>query len=163
MVMNTEKLLLIGYGNPGRLDDGLGPAFAEAISQESFSNLTVDSNYMLTVEDAHAIAQHDKVIFVDASVDGAEPFFFKRISPKPSLSFTSHHIDPEAVLALGQDLFDAKTQGYVLGIRGYEFDEFGQRLSDQAQNNLMDALDFFKRLMGEQNFENATSSMGIIQ
>ena len=27
------KALVIGYGNPGRLDDGLGPALAEAVEK----------------------------------------------------------------------------------------------------------------------------------
>jgi len=71
-----DDVLVIGYGNPGRLDDGLGPAFADAIAGEPLSGVTVDSNYELTVEDSDAVSRHKVTIFVDASVNGREPFFF---------------------------------------------------------------------------------------
>ena len=58
--MNTEAadILLIGFGNPGRLDDGLGPALADAIEKLALPGVTVESNYQLTVEDAAEIAKH---------------------------------------------------------------------------------------------------------
>ena len=76
----NSKVLLIGYGNPGRLDDGLGPALAEAIAHKEFKNVTVDANYQLTVEDAAEVAKYDLVIFADADVAGPEPFWVRRIS-----------------------------------------------------------------------------------
>ena len=144
--------MLIGYGNPGRLDDGLGPALAEAIEKINLPDVTVDSDYQLTVEDAAVVAEHDIVIFADAAVDGQEPFFFKEIQPKSEISFSTHSIEPEAVLALAHDLFQSKTRAYVLGIRGYEFNDFGEKLSDKAQNNLLDAVDFIKKRLLEKKF-----------
>ncbi|MBN1142370.1 MAG: hydrogenase maturation protease [Deltaproteobacteria bacterium] len=141
------KILLIGYGNPGRLDDGLGPALAEAVAQLNLPGLTVDSDYQLTVEDAAAVAEHDLVIFADASINGEEPFFYREIFPKGGLSFSSHSVEPEAVLAMAADLFGAATRGYALGIRGYLFDEFGERLSERARGNLASALDFLIPLL----------------
>jgi len=32
---SVGKVLLIGFGNPGRLDDGLGPALAEIFEEKS--------------------------------------------------------------------------------------------------------------------------------
>ena len=136
------RVLLIGYGNPGRVDDGLGPALAEAVGAFSLPGLTVDSDYQLTVEDAAAIAEHDVVIFADASINGEEPFFFHVIIPKATLSFSSHSVEPEAVLAMAIELFGAKTKGYALGIRGYHFDEFGEKLSEKAHQNLNKAVEF---------------------
>ena len=43
------KILVIGYGNPGRLDDGLGPAFAERIQAMELPSVTVESNTSLTL------------------------------------------------------------------------------------------------------------------
>ena len=71
------KVLVIGYGNPGRLDDGLGPALAAAIESAAPAGVTVDADYQLTVEDAAAVAEHDVVVFADAAVDGPEPFYFR--------------------------------------------------------------------------------------
>jgi hydrogenase maturation protease len=136
------RFLLIGYGNPGRLDDGLGPALAAAIESLDLPGVTVDSDYQLTVEDAATIAEHDIVIFADASVNGEEPYFFKPITPKATLSFSSHSVEPDALMALAIELFQAQTQGYALGIRGYEFDVFEESLTSKAQKNLEKAIEF---------------------
>jgi hydrogenase maturation protease len=148
----AEKILLIGYGNPGRLDDGLGPALAEEIRKAAFTDVTVDADYQLTVEDAAEVAVHDIVIFADASVNGCAPFSFGKIEPRPSESFSSHSVEPEAVLALARDLFGAKTQGYVMGIRGYHFDGFGEELSREAKENLGEAVQFISGLLARRDF-----------
>ncbi len=150
--MKVGRVLLIGYGNPGRLDDGLGPALAEAIEHKSFKNVTVDSNYQLTVEDAAEIAEHDVVIFADASVNSDEPFTFKSITPKVVNTFSSHSIEPEVVLGFAYDLFQAKTKGYALAVRGYEFNEFGEKLSSKAQDNLISAVEFLSDLLTTKDF-----------
>jgi len=149
-----KKILVIGYGNPGRLDDGLGPAFADAIESKNISGVTVDSDYQLTVEDSSSVSIHDIVIFADASVNGKEPFFLKKITPKKDISFTTHSIDPESVLGLAYDLFNAKTIGYVLGIRGYDFNEFGMVLSKKAKNNLAKAVEYISQLLIIKDFKN---------
>ena len=48
--------LLIGYGNPGRGDDGLGPAFARRIAARGLPGVTVEIDYQLTVDHALMIA-----------------------------------------------------------------------------------------------------------
>ncbi len=146
------RLLLIGYGNPGRLDDGLGPALAKEVEELNLPGVTVDSDYQLTVEDAAQVAEHDVVVFADAAVSGAEPFCFRRIEPKTEVSFSSHEVDPQAVLGLAQDLFGARTLGYVLAIRGYEFNEFGESLSFRARVNLEAALRFVNTALRERDF-----------
>jgi hydrogenase maturation protease len=152
MTQVRETVLVIGYGNPGRLDDGLGPAFAEAIARKSIPGVTVESNYLLNVEDAAEVGEHDVVVFVDAAIRGPEPFSFGKVDPQTSISFTSHHAEPAAILGLAYDMFEAKTRGYVMGIRGYEFDQFGERLSDGAQNNLLDAIDFLVDRLERRDF-----------
>ena len=144
MTHEPQTVLLMGYGNPGRLDDGLGPALAEALAKSGIPGLTVESDYQLTVEDAAAVAAHDRVVFADASVDAPEPFQFGPLEPERAMSFSSHSITPGGVLALAQELFGATTRAYVLGIRGYHFDEFGERLSARARANLDAALEFLK-------------------
>jgi len=46
---------------------------------------------------------------------------------------------------MAQDLFQSKAKGYVLGIRGYAFNEFGQSLSQRAKDNLSQAATFIQR------------------
>jgi hydrogenase maturation protease len=147
------KFLLIGYGNPGRLDDGLGPALAEVIENLDLPGVTVDIDYQLTVEDAALVAEHETVIFADACVDSEGPFSFKPIQPKSALSFSSHSVEPDALMALSIELFGATTKGYALGIRGYEFDEFDERLTSQAKENLQKAIQFIIPVLKDESPE----------
>lgn len=154
------NVLLIGYGNPGRLDDGLGPALAAAVEAKNLPGVTVDSDYQLVVEDAAAVANYDVVIFADAAVNGPEPFSFTRISPQGSeLSFSSHSCEPDAVLAMAHKMFHGSPKGYALGIRGYEFNAFGERLSDQAKANLDAAEVFVEGVIAGGLFDDAVEAL----
>jgi len=147
-------VLLIGYGNPGRLDDGLGPALAQRMAERGLPNVRIDSDYQLSVEDAAAAAEADTVIFADADTKGPEPFWLKRLelgSVRPS--FSSHSVSPEGVLALARELFDAKTEAWLMGIRGYEFNEFGEGLSPRAMNNLDAASEYLEKALRDGRLE----------
>jgi hydrogenase maturation protease len=159
MASDRCTVLLIGYGNPGRRDDGLGPALAERIAELNIDGVTVDSDYQLTVEDAAAVAEHDVVVLADADVSGPEPYWFRRVSPQASISFSSHSVNPEAVLGLARHLFQVQTKGYILGIRGYEFNEFDESLSDRARDNLDAAVKFIESVLKSGNFEDAVSDI----
>ncbi len=153
---------MIGYGNPGRLDDGLGPAFVAALDALDLPGVTTDSDYQLTVEDAAPVAEHDVVVFVDAACVGPEPFGFSKLAPGDSSSFSTHSVRADGVLALAEELFGARTAGYLLGIRGYEFNEFGERLSGGARANLAAALAFFEPVLRERNFERSASRTEVL-
>ncbi len=147
MSHDCPQILLIGYGNPGRLDDGLGPALAAKVENASIEGITVDSDYQLSVENAFDLSQCEVVIFADASVKGKEPFFFKKIQSRSPISLSSHSVSPEAVLFFAETMFKAKTRAYVLGIRGYEFNDFEERLSERAKNNLDEAFKFILKMV----------------
>ena len=153
MNADAADILLIGFGNPGRLDDGLGPALAEAIEKLDLPGVTVEADYQLTVEDAAEVAGHKLVLLADADVGGPEPFWVKRIEPgSDAMSFTTHSVEPRAVLALAKDLFGAEPECYLMGIRGYEFNEFGERLSEGAKANLAEAVNYVERAIRERAF-----------
>jgi hydrogenase maturation protease len=143
-----SKFLVIGYGNPGRLDDGLGPALAERVGRLDLPGVRADADYQLVVEDAAAIAECDDVIFADASVSGREPFEFRPVHPALEMSFSSHSLAPASVLALARAMFGARARGFTLGIRGYEFDGYGEALSPAAQRNLEAAVQFVRQWTG---------------
>ena len=152
-MVSRVRILVLGYGNPGRRDDGLGPACAAELEKLGLPDVTVDSDYQLTVEDADALARHDVVVFIDAAVDGPEPFAFRRIEPGPAVVFSSHSATPEGVLTLTDELFHEQPDAYVLGIRGYEFNEFGEALSERARANLAAALAFITPVLRARDFE----------
>ena len=146
------RVLVLGYGNPGRLDDGLGPAFAEAVAALGIPGVTVDSDYQLQPENALAIAEHDVVIFADAATSGPEPFSFTRVAPRAGATFSTHSTSPAALLALAHDTFESGTEGYVLGIRGRRFDAFGEELTPRARENLAAALGFLAPRLRSRTF-----------
>ena len=138
----SPRVLVFGYGNPGRLDDGLGPAFARRVERLALPAVTVESDYQLNVEAAAEAADFDVVVFADAALQGAEPFECRPVEGDAQGGFTSHSVQPAQVVHLARALFGACGRAYALGIRGYEFDGFGERLSARAAANLEKAVQF---------------------
>jgi len=142
------SVLLIGYGNPGRQDDGLGPALARRLEGLSLAGVDIDIDYQLNIEHAHDLTAYDVVIFADASrperADGEteQPYYLHRIEAGEPTSFSTHSVSPQAILRIAKDLFQAQPKAYVLGITGYEFDEIAEGLSERAAVNLDIALGF---------------------
>ncbi len=144
----SSRVLVYGYGNPGRLDDGLGPALARALTRRELgSDLTIESGYQLAIEDAALVAEQDIVVFVDADRTCREPFELRRLSPSHEVAFSTHALAPGALLGLAHEHFACRTSGFVLGIRGYEFNEFGEQLSPRARHNLEAAADHMDRVL----------------
>ncbi len=140
----ARRILLIGYGNPGRGDDGLGPALAAEIEALGIRGLTVDIDYQLTVDHAALIAAHDLVVFADAMVGLAVPFRLARVDDAQPTSLGSHRVSPEAALALAGLLFGQAPPGWMLAIAGKEFGEVKEGLSPSARANLGGAVAFLR-------------------
>lgn len=140
---------LIGYGNPGRGDDGLGPALASRMAD--VAGLAVTTEYQLTVDHALLIADAEMVIFADALLHADVPFTFTQVTPSTSHDVTSHSLSPQAVLALCNTLYGHAPEAYVLGIAGHEFGEVKEGLSPQAQSNLSFAESLLRGWLAENN------------
>ncbi len=152
--MTTTQTLMLGWGNEGRGDDGLGPALVRILAAHAPAGLTTDSDYQLQVEDACEVARYPRVIFVDADRSGPEPFSFRRLAPAASsLSFSTHSVTPGGLLALTRELFGGEPEAWLLGIRGYEFDRFDESLSTAARENLTAAADFVARALEAGRFD----------
>ncbi|MBV8192633.1 MAG: hydrogenase maturation protease [Alphaproteobacteria bacterium] len=143
----ADRVLVLGYGNPGRQDDGLGPAAAEEMARLGWPRVSVQDNYQLVIEDAADIAEHDVVWFVDAARSGAEPYEIRRLRAGPDLAFTSHLLKPETLLAIVEQYYGRSPDAYLLAIRGYEF-EFLEGLSERASGNLAAAVTAMRRRIG---------------
>ena len=143
------RILLIGYGNPGRGDDGLGPALAAEIEALGLPGVTVDSDYQLTVDHAAQIAAHDLVIFADAMIGLTQPYQFTPLAQTQPQGLGSHQVTPEAALALAQLLFGHAPPGWMLAIAGEAFGEVKEGLSPAAQANLAQAGPFLRQWIAE--------------
>jgi len=144
------KILLLGYGNPSRRDDALGPSLADAIAEMGLDGVTTDSDYQLNIEYALDIGGYDLVIFADASVEAEEPFEFSRLEPSREISFSSHSVSAESVLGLCDEIGVEKPEAWQLAIRGYSFD-FGDGLTPKASENLDKAVRFIVDLIRERS------------
>jgi len=132
----APRILLIGYGNPGRGDDGLGPALAAAFEGLALPGVTVEIDYQLTVDHAALIADHDIVVFADAMIGLDEPYRMTALGTEQPQSLGSHQVTPEAALTLARLLFGKTAAGWVLAIAGEAFGMVKEGLSPRADRNL---------------------------
>jgi len=139
-------VLIYGYGNPGRQDDGLGPAMIEEIERLGYGFIETDANYQLSIEDAAEMAAHDFVILIDTTVQDVDCFSIRKVLPSSTITFTSHLVKPESVVALCEDAFGRVPDVWIIGIRGYEF-EFAEGFTERAQKNYRKAFDFITQLL----------------
>lgn len=138
-----NKILLIGIGNRGRGDDGLGWAFLDSVKNEKNLNAELVYKYQLNIEDAELISSADKVLFIDAfNGELANGFSYEECQVKDSFEFTTHALNPGVVLSLAKNLFNATPQANVLSIKGIKW-ELGEGLSETALNNLEKASSYF--------------------
>lgn len=127
------RVLVIGYGNPSRGDDGLGPALAERLEALARPGVTVESDYQLSIEHAALAAAHDVVIFADAAAGTTTPFSLTPLSPADELRFTTHAVTPAQVLGLAGSCFGAAPDAFVLAIRASALGGFHEGLSPDAR------------------------------
>ncbi|MEY4685035.1 MAG: hypothetical protein RLZ25_1494 [Pseudomonadota bacterium] len=147
------KVLILGYGNPSRGDDALGPeliAQLESLMREMslFSDLelTLLTDFQLQVEHALDLQQQDLVLLVDAHINVPPPFLFARVSADAVPSFSTHSVSPGTLLKVAEDLHGTVPPTYLIGIRGYQY-ELGESLSTKAQEHLAQALAWILALL----------------
>jgi hydrogenase maturation protease len=140
-----NKPLIIGIGNSGRQDDGLGWKFVEEIENKFPSHFDFEFRYQLQVEDAELIAQYNKVIFVDADLTQHEMGYkLELLNPISSDSYTSHELSPTSVLALTQTIYKKFPNCYTLGISGKLF-QLKIGLTNTGKANLKKSIQYFEK------------------
>lgn len=133
------KLLLFGYGNPGRGDDALGPELIVRIAQLHLADVECQNDMQLQVEHVTDLDGCDQVLFIDADMSCAEPFDYSEIGALKDGSYTSHAMNPTALLHAYMQVYGKDAPpAFLLRIRGYDF-ELGAPLTDKANANLEDA------------------------
>jgi hydrogenase maturation protease len=136
--MQNGTIVIIGYGNPLRGDDGLGWQVArhllttlEAGEWGNAGPVQVLPRHQLTPELADPLSQARLAVFVDARV-GELPGAIVReeISARPPRPGAfSHHFDPPALLAWAQWLYGAApARAIVYSVVGQTFD-YSEQLS----------------------------------
>ena len=153
--MIPPRVLIIGYGNPDRQDDGVGyqalvrlakaldrpfPLDAYDDIQPGGRNPDLWFDLQLKPEMAEAISRYDQVFFIDAHT-GAVPddLSWRELSPVFQSSPLTHHLTPESALSLCETLYGKKPAAILISIRGYEFG-FSSTLSLETEQFLNQAV-----------------------
>lgn len=135
---SSAGLLVIGYGNTLRRDDGAGPKVAEAVGALALPGVRTLALPLLAPELAEAISQASMVIFVDAAVDAPREVQLRKLAPADSSQIIAHAASPTIMLALARDVFGHAPKAWLitvpvedLGI-GDDFSPLAQRGFERA-------------------------------
>lgn len=130
------RVLVIGYGNPLRGDDGLGWHAIQQLAQTAWSDdVELRAPHQLTIELADPISKADYVIFIDACT-GGEPGTVSICPLTPDgtagSAATTHHVSPSLLLTIARELYGSSPDAVALGVNTTSFD-FTEVLSEPIQ------------------------------
>ncbi|HVT80686.1 MAG TPA: hydrogenase maturation protease [Phycisphaerae bacterium] len=145
-------VLLVGYGNPMRSDDAVGPLVASRVAalfpDASFCRLITDQQ--LLPEHTDEVAAVRRVLFIDASVN--LPAGEVQISPITGEAcpehHLTHHVAPQTLLWMSQQFFGRAPRAWLIEI-GVADLSVGSRLSPavaKAAAKLVRQLAYYLRL-----------------
>lgn len=126
-----SHVLVIGYGNPLRGDDGLGWHAAACLLECTWAReIDVRAVHQLTLELAEPISQADLVIFIDAREGKTSGLIAcTSVSSEPSSSEAfSHHVSASSLLDCAKLLYGKSPDAVVFSVTGQSFG-YGETLS----------------------------------
>jgi hydrogenase maturation protease len=142
-------VLIIGYGNPLRSDDGIGWQAARTLyTAWPSSKVRVEAAHQLLPEMADWIGDAEYVIFIDACWDLLPGRMRSHaIHPEgPTKAPMTHHFSPERLLADGWHLFHHCPEAVMISVGGGSFD-YGEGLSKTVQATFPELLAHVRRLV----------------
>ena len=138
--MQPNFLLVIGYGNRLRGDDGVGPMVAEIVASWQIAGVRALAVSQLAPELVEELKNADRVLFVDASAARLrDPFTMDIVEARESRRTLGHHSDAAHLLALTRELEGRCPEGWMLAIAVQSLD-YGESLSETAQANVQAAV-----------------------
>src|ERR1039457_2818418 len=132
-------LLVIGYGNTLRRDDGVGPKVAEAVAALALPGVRALACPLLTPELADPISRAHVTIFVDAAVDAPREVQLRKLAPADTSQIMAHAASPATLLALARDVFGHAPEAWLLTTAGENIG-FGKNLPASPRRALKPAL-----------------------
>jgi hydrogenase maturation protease len=134
-----SEVLVIGYGNTLRGDDGVGPRVAEAVGNLLLPGVRTLICPLLTPELAAPISRADTVIFVDAAVDAPTEVQWRKLEPNETSQLMAHAADPRTMLALSRDVFGHVPEAWWLTIPAVDL-SFREDFSPAVQRGFDEAV-----------------------
>jgi hydrogenase maturation protease len=153
-VDDLKTLLILGYGNPDREDDGvawhilralmvrLGLPAPESYEDEFPESQRIDFAFhlQLTPEMAEDISLYQYVCFVDAHTgDVPEPVRLLDVESEFQASPFTHHLRPQSLLSMCETIYGRKPEAALLSVLGHRF-LFSRQLSEETEELVPEAL-----------------------
>ena len=147
------RILVIGFGNTLRGDDGLGPLIADQVERWGLSNVRTLALAQLAPELAVELAGADLAIFVDASAESATSGVqVEMIKPLNQVSpALIHASSARFLLGLCQAAYGRLPRSYVVCVPAVDF-ALGEGLSDLAVDGMRQALHTIRELIARRVF-----------
>ncbi|MBO9997413.1 MAG: hydrogenase maturation protease [Cyanobacteria bacterium SID2] len=132
-------MLVIGYGNSLRGDDGIGRVVADRVADWNLSHVRSISVHQLMPELAEELSKVDRAVFVDARIDG-DAVLVESLEPDDGNSLLGHSLTPRSLLGLSKWLYHQVPEAWLISVPGECFD-FCDRLSPTAERRVVEVLD----------------------
>ena len=135
--MTAAGVLIVGYGNPLRSDDGIGWHAARLLATDPrLAGARVLAHHQLAPELAEDVSRASLVVLLDAAEGDPGSVSVRQIEPRPATPATwSHHLDPETLAGLAQTLYGAVPPIVLVSVAAATFAE-GDGLSSALQQAL---------------------------
>lgn len=147
--VKTSDVLIIGYGNTLRGDDGVGIVAADKLAAVlSGDEAEIIRVHQMTPDLAVRISEASLVIFLDAR-EGGSPgtIICEPVHPDadPPNAFT-HHVSPSGMLAWAKELYGRYPEGIILSVSGEDFG-FSEELSPKVLEGVTGLVELAKGLV----------------
>jgi hydrogenase maturation protease len=142
----ARRIAILGWGNPARGDDDLGPAAIQYLERRrgchsDWPELRLVAAHQLQVEHILDIQGCDLVLFIDASTGIQQPYAFRAIEPMPS-GWSSHGFAPgELLTSYEHVLGEPAPRAFLLEIGALDF-SIDRPLNAPAREHLSAATQF---------------------
>ena len=130
------RLLVVGFGNELRGDDGAGPHIAREVARWGKPGVAALALHQMVPELADRLADVEEVIFVDASV-AVDRLTCEQV--KPGGPTIGHFACPGGLLALTRLVHGRAPSAWLIQIPAKTFD-LGDRLSPETERAMAEAI-----------------------
>ncbi len=151
----SDRILVVGYGNALRTDDGLGWHIAERlVDDDRLDGVEVLRCHQLTPELAFDVSDSALVVLVDASTGSAAgTFTIDGVERAGGAATTwSHHLSPSSLVALAHDLYGRSAEVVAVSC-GVQSLDVGDQLSPVVAAALPRMVDAIVELVASHSAE----------
>ncbi len=141
----APRLVVIGYGNEMRGDDGAGVVAAVAVEHLGLPGIEVETRHQLTPELSELLAVVDAVIFLDAAFPEGGVARARQVRPRAGAGWTGHAGTPESVVALTAALHGRHPRAWCVEIPVKCFG-WGPGLSEEAAAGVARAVELVRQI-----------------